>query len=329
MSLRLREKQSLYHSLGQLVRSGVALDGALQSLAGTASGGQRRLLRALQKSLREGRTIGEALAAQRPGVGDLEISLVVAGERSGRLDHGLAQLAEYFGALAAAREGMLRQCAYPVFLLHFAVLLGGLPTLIVGAGLAAYLRGTLGALALIYAIVLVLALLIPLLLEAGAGSAALDALLRRLPLLGKVRRAFATARFCAAYGMQLGAGINVLEALQAAGRASRSGLVRAAVQRALPEVRAGAQVGPTLAASGAFPAEMMRAFSVGEQTGALDVELARLAAEHQAEAFRRLDTVAEWLPRLFYVAILLYVAYGIVTAYQGYFAELGKVIDGF
>ena len=327
MSLPLREKQSLYHSLGQLVRSGVALDGALQSLAGTASGGQRRLLRALQKELRAGRTIGEAMAVQRPAVGDLEVSLVAAGERSGRLDQGLVQLADYFGALAAAREGMLRKCAYPVFLLHFAILLGGLRTLVVGAGLSAYLRETFGALALIWGLVLVLALLIPLLLEAGAGSAVLDALLRRLPLLGKVRRAFATARFCAAYGMQLGAGINVLDALQAAARASRSGVVRAAVHRAVPEVRAGAQVGPTLTASGAFPAEMMRAFSVGEQTGQLDAELTRLTAEHQAEAFRRLDTVAEWLPRLFYVAILLYVAYGIVTAYQGYLGELGKMIE--
>ncbi len=329
MSLRLREKQSLYHSLGQLLRSGVPLPGAVASLAQTASGGQRRLLRRLNDAIKDGKTIAEALDRERSDIGDLEIGVVAAGEKSGRLDSSAAHLAGYFGALAAARESLLKKCAYPVFVLHFGVFLLALPKLFFGGGVAAYLRATVGFFALVYGILLCLALLVPLLRDAGAKSAALDRLLRFLPLLGKVRRAFATARFCATYGMQLDAGINVLDALQAAQRASRSGLIRATIAKALPEVRGGVQVGPLLAVSGAFPEPMTRALCIGEQTGELDAELARLAAEYQAEGVSRLETAAEWVARLFYIAILLYVGFIIVTGYKAYLEKALSIGEGF
>ncbi len=318
MSLRLREKQSLYHSLGQLLRSGVPLPGALKSLAQTSSGGQRRLLRRLNDAINGGQTIAEALARERPDISDLEVGVLAAGEKSGRLDSGTTHLAEYFGALATARESLIKKLAYPVFVLHFGVFMLALPKLFFGGGLSAYLRATVGFFALVYGLLLIVALLVPILRDAGAKSAVVDRLLRFLPLFGKTRRAFATARFCATYGMQLDAGINVLDALQAAQRASRSGLVRVAIAKALPEVRGGVQVGPLLAVSGAFPDPMTRGLCIGEQTGELDTELARLAADYQAEGVSRLETGTEWLARLFHIAILLYVGYIIVTGYKAY-----------
>jgi type II secretory pathway component PulF len=182
----------------------------------------------------------------------------------------------------------------------------------------AYLKQTFGVLILVYGIVLVIALLVPLLRDAGAKSALLDRLLRRLPLVGRIREALSTARFCATYEMQLNAGINVIDGLEAAQRASRSGLIRAAVEHAIPELRGGAQVGGLLAVSGAFPEPMIRSFCVGEQTGELDQELQRMAREYQTEGLARLETLAEWLPRFFYIAILLYLGYGIITWYQEY-----------
>jgi len=128
--------------------------------------------------------------------------------------------------------------------------------------------------------------------------------------------------------VQLDAGINVINALEAAQGASLSGLMRQAVDRAIPEVRKGSPAGPLLAASGAFPEPMTRAICVGEQTGQLDEELTRLTAEYQAEAFSRLETMAEWIPRLLQIAIMVYVGYGIVTFYRDYYANVAKVIDG-
>lgn len=321
MSLSLRDKQSLYHSLGQLVRSGIPFPAALDNLARTTRGGMRKLIRRLKEGVGGGLTVGEAFARQRPAVGEMEVGVIAAVERAGRLEHGLAQLSDYFGALAQARAGILKKCAYPAVVLHLGVFVFGLKTLLFGGGLRPFLRETFGLLGLLYAAGIVIALVVPLLRDAGAKSALLDRLLRTLPLVGGIRRALSTARFCATYGMQLDAGINVIDALQAAQRAGQSGLIRAAVARAIPEVRGGAQVGGLLAASGAFPEPMIRSFCVGEQTGELDAELQRLAAEYQAEGLARIETLAEWLPRLLYIAVVINVGYGVVTWYRSYLAQ--------
>lgn len=324
MRLRFREKQNLYHSLGQLLRSGATFPSALESLARTSRGSLRQLLTRLTNSVAGGLTVGEAFAAQRPAVSDLEAGIVAAVERAGRLDRGLAQLAAYFGALDAARAGVMRKIAYPVFVLHFGILVLGLPTLI-ASGAGAYAKETGFIFALFYGVAIVIGLAVPLLRDLGATDASVDALLRFVPLIGGIRRDFAMARFCATYEMQLDAGVNVMDGLAAAGRASRSAKIATAVKRALPEVRGGAQVGPLLAVSQAFPEEMIRSFCVGEETGRLGEELARLAAEYQASAITRLDTLAEWLPKLIYLAVCAYIGYRIVSWYGGYLQQVEEL----
>jgi type II secretory pathway component PulF len=279
------------------------------------------LLTQLNSAVAGGLTVGEAFAAQRPAVSELEAGIVSAVERAGRLDRGLAQLAEYFGALDAARAGVIRKIAYPVFVLHFGILVLGVPTLM-ASGLRAYVRETGFILALFYGVAIVIGLAVPLLRDLGSISARVDALLRMIPLIGGIRRDFAVARFCATYEMQLGASVNVMDGLAAAARASRSAMIAAAVKRALPEVRGGAQVGPLLALSQAFPQPMIQSFSVGEETGRLGEELDRLATDHQAAAITKLDTLAEWLPKLIYLAVCLYLGYRIVTWYGGYLQQV-------
>src|SRR5262245_50724941 len=78
VSLRFREKQSLYHSLGQLLRSGVTFPAALRSLTATSRGGLRQLLRQLNRSIENGSTVAEAFAAQRPAVSEMEAGIVAA-----------------------------------------------------------------------------------------------------------------------------------------------------------------------------------------------------------------------------------------------------------
>ncbi len=326
--MTLRDKESLHRSLAQMLRSGLTFSAALGSLARTARRGPvRRLIEGLRGAAKEGRTVAESFATQRSAVSELELGTLAAVERTGKLDRGFAHLAQYFGALAQARESMWKKSAYPLFLLHFGILTLALPAALFGGGVAGYLRDTGGLLAMLYAAALAIALLVPLIGNLGASSAAMDALLRTVPLIGKIRRAFSVSRFCATYGMQLDASVNVIDALDAAGRASRSGLIAGAVRRAIPEVRGGLQAGPLLAGSGAFPEEMIRSVCVGEETGALDEELQRLAADYQAEGLVRLDTLADWLPKLIYVAVCIYVGIRIVRFYTGYFKQVQDITD--
>lgn len=327
MSLRFREKQSLYHSLGQLLGSGVTFPAALQKLAPSSRGDLRRLLGRLNRAIEGGSTVAEAFAAQRPGVSEMEAGIVAAVERAGRLDRGLMQLAAYFGALDAARSSAVKKALYPVFVLHFGIFALGIKTLVT-EGVGAYAREVGSLFLLIYGIAIVVALAVPLLSDVAATSRLVDAVLRRIPLIGSIRRNFPVSRFCSTYEMQLGAGVNVMDSLKAAGRASRSGLIASAVARALPEVLKGGQVGPLLSRGSAFPESMLRDLTVAEQTGRLDAELDRLAEEHRRAALSALDLLAEWGPRLIYLGVVVYIGFRIVAWYAGYMRTIEDLTKG-
>ena len=100
-----------------------------------------------------------------------------------------------------------------------------------------------------------------------------------------------------------------------------------AVKKAIPLVRAGAQVGPILAASGAFTEEMVRTLQVGEETGELDVELKRMAHTFQADAITQLGLLGGLFSKGIYFAIMGYAAFMIVRMYSGYMSDTAKAID--
>ena len=121
MSLRLRQKQSLYHNIGRLLRSGITFGKALESLAKTSRGRVLQIVLKLKQSILNGQTIAEAFANLRPAVSEMEIGIISAVEHTGRLEYGFAQLADYFGALDQARGMIIKRSAYPVFVLLLSI----------------------------------------------------------------------------------------------------------------------------------------------------------------------------------------------------------------
>jgi type II secretory pathway component PulF len=257
----------------------------------------------------------------------MERSTISALERTGRLEHGFAQLGRYFQAFATARREIIQRSGYPVVVLHIGLLLLNVPLIFTGGGVEQYLKNTGLLLLALYGVVAIVALTIPLLRDAAAASPTLDRLFRFIPLVGSMRRSFALARFVGVYDLQLDAGVNVIDALLAAGRASRSASIRAAVEAAIPHVRDGSQVGPLLAQSGAFPEDTMRAIQVAEDTGELDVVLEQLAAEHQADGLRKLGSFSEWVPRIVYLGVVMFVAWQVISGYRDYLNTVMSQLD--
>ena len=327
VSLRLREKQSLYHNIGRLLRNGITFGKALESLSKTSRGRSKRIVLRLKQGISDGHTIGESFAQLLPAISEMEIGIISAVERTGRLEHGFSQLAEYFGALDQARGNVLKRSAYPMFVLLLGVLTTNIKVLFIGGGAQAYIRLTVITLAVIVGAGLVIAIASYFLIKAAARNAEIDAALLRLPVFGKMRRAFALSRFCATFEMQLDAGINILDGLEAADRASQSGMIHAAVETGLPKLRNGIQPSQLLAESNAFPEDMVQAYAVAEETGELEHELKRLAMEYQAESFNRLEILAEWIARLLYLGVLLYVGYGIIDLYRTYLNAALKMAE--
>ena len=323
--MRLRERQRLYHALGQLLKSGVTFPSAARQLTKTAQGATRKLLGTLSAEVEGGKTLGEAFAATREASA-LDTHVIAAVERGGRLDRGFEQLGNYYGALAQARAVILQKSAYPVFIAHFGVLLLNAP-IVVTQGVGAYLREIAWTFAVIYGAALVAWLIYRSLTQLADRSAVADRALTSIPLLGHVRRCFALARFCFVYDLQLDAGVNVIDAVIGAARASRSGRIAAAVDRIIPELRTGAAVGASLLLSDAFPPEMLRDLQVAESIGGLDRALPKMATEFQERAVTLLGLAAEWGAKLLYIAVLLYLGWRIIRLYMGVMGEATRMLE--
>jgi type II secretory pathway component PulF len=175
----------------------------------------------------------------------------------------------------------------------------------------------------LWAIILGVMFLCHLAALAAAANPAFDRVLGTLPVIGKLRRAFALSRFCLAYDMQLEAGINVMSAIETAGQASGSGSYVAAARAAVPALRNGESLSVALQKTGSFPPPLLRAFSVGEDTGQLEVELKRAATEYRDSAIRRLDFIVEWSPRIALIFVAVFIGWRLVSYYTGMFHQIG------
>jgi len=326
VSLSLRQKADLYRELGQLLRSGTTFPAAAKLLHGETRGSVRKLLGNLMAAVERGSTVGDAFAAQRPAVTDLEASIIGACSRTGRIDQGCVYLSDYYDKLDRARRFIFKQSRYPAFVMHFGVFAIALPKLLGETGsMDAYLKSTVGVLLLFYGCCIVVFLAVKLLVNEGARNAAIDRFLRMIPGAGKMRRAFALGRFCATYEMQLQSGVNVMDALTSAGNASQSALVMAVVRKAVPLVRGGSQVGPLLSGSTAFTEAMVRGIKIGEETGALDQELKRLSDTFQEEAVSRLESMSGFITKGLYFLVMIYVGWRIIGFYTDYYHQIDSI----
>jgi type IV pilus assembly protein PilC len=322
------EKASLYHELSRLLHSGTPFPKAIEKLGRLSAGKARAALAKIKSALDAGHTVAEALPAGAPFFAPLETCVFIASDRAGRLDAGLEQASRYYAALAEARARIRSRLAYPVFVVHFALLILPLPLAFSpDGGMMPYFKAVATAIGGVWLCVFLIAAIIRALVSSAAQHAVPDRMLGMIPMFGKLRRDFALSRFCSAYHMQLNAGVNVLASLETSAAASGSAILRDAVSSALPAVRAGNQVGPALAATNAFPSPFVRAFTVGEETGELDHELQRLGKTYQASALRRLETIAEWAPKIFYIAVLVYFGWQVIKFYIGRIQEIQSVIE--
>lgn len=329
MKLTLREKQSFYHELEQFMRSGIPMPQAVEALLPESPrGGVRNALRRLQEYFRDLETVPNAFGRLRPDIGEMEVTLIASSSDSGRLDLALGYLSEYFGSLHEVRAGLLKQLAWPVVQLHLGVFLLSLPPLIIGtmSGFG-YLLHCGSVLALVYALAIGGYLLGAALLRLARANAGVDRALSLIPVVGKLRRNFALSRFCATYEIQLQAGINVVNSLTAAARASQSARLIADADRAVPEILAGKQVAAALGEASSLPAAFRRVLRIGEETGSLDQDLRQWADYYQKASISSLQTACGWLQRIIYLFIALYLGYSIIaTAQRDVFAPMDAML---
>src|SRR4051812_9921373 len=323
---QLAHRAELYHQISQLTEAGIPLPQGLKVLhKSPPSRSFRAPLSRMLHELDQGATFNQAVRAVEGWLPTFDAALLEAGEKSGRLPQCFKLLAQYYTERSQLARQVIQDLAYPVFLFHFAILIGPFPALVLSGDVMAYLSTTLKVLLPIYAMT-------ALILFASQGRHAegwrafIERLTRWIPLLGPARRALALSRLASALEALINAGVPIIEAWELAARASGSPALRKAVWEWRPLIQAGTTPAEALAGTQAFPEMFRNLYNTGEMSGRTDETLLRLQQYYQEEGTRRLKLFSSWVPKLMYFAIVIMIAYRVVTFYANYYNQIGNAI---
>jgi type IV pilus assembly protein PilC len=126
------------------------------------------------------------------------------------------------------------------------------------------------------------------------GARIIDSILLKIPVIGMLLRKIAVARFCRTLATLTASGVPILDGLEITAKTAGNAIVEDAIMAVRKSVEEGKTVSEPLAETKVFPAMVVQMINVGEQTGALDQMLAKIADFYEEEV----DTAVAGLMKL-------------------------------
>lgn len=145
------------------------------------------------------------------------------------------------------------------------------------------------------------------------------------PIIGPVMRKIAVARFTRTLGTLLGSGVSILEALNIVGKASGNVIIEEAINRTAERIREGRPMAEPLQEQGVFPPLVVQMIAVGEETGALDQMLNKIADFYEEEVDVAVAALTSLLEPIMMVFIGGIVGFILIAMYMPIFDIAGKV----
>jgi type IV pilus assembly protein PilC len=293
--------------LSTMVQSGMSLLRALYVIEEqTESDMLQEILAEVRKDVEGGTALSEALKKHPDTFNDLYVAMVEAGETGGILDQTLVRVAEQLESDAALRRQVKAAMIYPILIGSF--------SLIVLVALVAFLvpvfekifadfGGELPAITkftvllshlvtrqwyIVIAVVFAITWLFKTWKKSDRGRIQWDRLKLKFPMqIGGIVQKVALARFSRTFSGLIAAGVPMLEAIDITGRTSGNRVIEMAMEDVRESVkRGGSLTAPMIAVPEAFPTMVTQMIGVGEETGALENMLSKVADfyEEQVEA---------------------------------------------
>ncbi|HEX7478348.1 MAG TPA: type II secretion system F family protein [Polyangiales bacterium] len=145
------------------------------------------------------------------------------------------------------------------------------------------------------------------------------------PAIGPAMRKIAVARFCRTMGTLLSSGVPILDALQVVAKTSGNVLVESALLKVAEKITEGRTMAEPLAESKVFPSMVVQMISVGEQTGALDVMLNKIADFYEDEVDVAVGGLTALMEPVMMVGIGGMVGFMLIAMYMPIFDIAGAV----
>ena len=293
-----------------------------------------------------GATLSTAMR-QYPKVFDaLYVNMVEAGETGGILDTILQRLSSYIEKNVKLQRAVKSAMVYPIGVLSvaggviilllwkvvpiFATLFAGLgvdlplPTRIV-IGLSHLIGSVFGLLLLVAFVAGLFGLKVW--YGTAQGRYAIDSTILRLPVIGILMRKIAVARFTRTLGTLISSGVPILEGLDITARTAGNAVVEKALQQVRKSLEEGKSLTEPLKDSNVFPGMVTQMISVGEQTGAMDAMLQKIADFYEEEVDAAVKDLLTALEPIMIVVLGVVVGGVVISMYMPLFSLIGKLSE--
>ena len=320
----LTRRAEWLEQLATLLEAGVPILRALElQKRSTLARPWRKGITTLMGRIEAGDPLPVALAQSGNWLSDFDQTLLGAAAQSGRMERALRFLAHDDRERAKLQRLMMSGLLYPLIMAHLALLVFPVPLLVdaVINGLPApYLFAKAQVFSGLYGAVFLGYLALWLLGERFRALA--EKLAGLVPGVGASRRCWALSRTAAALDGLLAAGVPVRQAWSMSAAASGSPRLQRAVRRWQGDWERGGLPSESLHRHRLFRGVFADLYATGELSGSLDDALPRIQAYYEEETRRYLRVVAAVVPSIIYAAVVIAVAYYVLSFYAGYYRQL-------
>jgi type IV pilus assembly protein PilC len=309
--------------IATMLQSGVPMVQAFDILSqGQKNPRMTAMLQDIRDNVSGGSTLYEALGRHPLQFDDLYRNLVKAGEGAGVLDTVLDTLASYKERIEALKGKIRKAMFYPAGVLAIAVLVSTILLVWVipqfesvfsnfGAELPAFTMMYVHASRfmvkwwwLVFGSVIgVVFGYLAVLKRSAAMREMVDRTILRIPVIGQIMHQSAIARFSRTLALTFKAGVPLVEALDICAGATGSIVYNNAIKKIRDDVAVGYQLNMAMTQVGLFPHMVVQMTSIGEEAGALDTMLFKVADYYEQEVNNAVDALASLLEPMIMVVI--------------------------
>jgi type IV pilus assembly protein PilC len=328
-----------------MIDAGLPLVQCLEILAGQQENKVfQNVLTATRGSVEGGSTLSAAMRQHEKVFDALYVNLVEAGETGGILDTILQRLSSYIEKNVKLKRAVKSAMIYPVSVMGIAAmvitlllwkvvpifveLFNGLgvdlplPTRIVIA-LSRFVGSIYGGMIVVLFIGAVVAL--KFWYGTPQGRFVLDTVVLKVPMVGPLLRKIAVARFTRTLGTLISSGVPILEGLDITARTSGNAVIERAIIQTRKAVEAGRSLVDPLKETEVFPGMVTQMIGVGEQTGAMDAMLQKIADFYEDEVDAAVKDLLTALEPIMIVFLGVVVGGIVISMYLPLFSLINKL----
>lgn len=291
----------------------------------------------VQHDVEGGQALSDALNKYPKVFPGIFVNMVIAGETGGVLDLVLLRIAEHFEKEASLRSRIKSAMSYPVAMFGFSMLIVFVMIIFIVPIFTKMFSDLGGTLPLPTRILLFASdlvryySLIGLIIIAALGYAyrwygstengryKIDSIKLKLPVFGMLSKKIAIAKFTRTLGTLISSGVPILQALDIVGETAGNAVVARAVKKTRSCIKEGDTIANPLSKNSIFPPMVVHMISVGEETGALDSMLTKIADFYDEEVSSAVESLTSMLEPLMIVGMGTVLGFIVVALYMPMF----------